>query len=224
MPVIVRMGSDTFKILQNEPRDQIIEASLDDYQRAVDAGQATPWREPAQFTYSNPLPPSSPTYQGQPLYPMGTGAGQSTGGGMGYGGRRMGPMPQMEYSPSFGAPPTYPPDRPTPLAPGMMAPAAAFGIGAGPMSMGQPALAPQDRQEIETLRGFMMQPAAQPAASPYQLPPTNERAALQQDWRPRAQPQMQPLPWSMQQQGVQPLPWGPQASMRPVEMMPLPWR
>lgn len=135
MPVIVMMSDNTFKVLSNEPRDQIIRASMGDYQAAIDAGQATPWREPPQFVFPQ-LPPSTPTYAGQPLYPMG---GATVGQSTGYaGGGYAAPAPRYDtsgpryaYAPAWGAAPTYPPTRPTPLAPDVMT--------GGPVSVGQPA-------------------------------------------------------------------------------------
>ena len=211
MPVIVMMGPDTFKVLQNEPRDQLIQASMEDYQRAIDAGQATPWREPQQFTYSQPLPPSTPTYNGQPLYPMGGNTvGQSTGGGgysrqgTGYGGG------QLDYSPSFGAPPIYPPAQPTPLRPDMMP---------APVPEGQTfGAAPQDPSLFAGWR--REDPMMESVRSMY---PLNNAAP---DLRPYAPRPMQPLPWNMQQpMTVQPLPWQ-NASVyeKPIEIQPLPWR
>src|SRR5574343_382198 len=69
MPVIVMMGPSEFKMLSEEPRDRVVQGTMDDYERALAAGSITPYQgRPLRF--DQPAPAQSAQTAAAPAQPQ----------------------------------------------------------------------------------------------------------------------------------------------------------
>lgn len=69
MPVIVMMGPSEFKMLSEEPRDRVVQGTMDDYERALAEGLITPYQgRPLRF--DQPAPAQSAQTAAAPAQPQ----------------------------------------------------------------------------------------------------------------------------------------------------------